>query len=138
VQKLLSWLEERGGEATAREIQRAHVAGARTAVQAKHLLVAYEGTFPGCVTEEAGHHGGRATVIVRTPIRTPFTPNVATGDNGKGAGKNPRSRAKNPNVATGDNGSGDNGGDNGKGADIGADIGAQGSFDEGGAGRGER
>ena len=68
--RLMGWLEEHGGEATRRELLRAHVAGARTAHDLNALLGRYEATYAGTVERDvipAG--GGPPTTIVRLPRR---------------------------------------------------------------------
>ena len=64
VAALAAWLEERGGKASRRELQRACVAGARTADDLKALLDRYEDTFPGTVAGEESSHGGLPAVVV--------------------------------------------------------------------------
>jgi hypothetical protein len=72
VEKLRAWLEEHGGEATRREIQRAHVAGCRTTGQLDALLEHYHQTYPETVATVANPRGPVATLI-RAPYRLPAT-----------------------------------------------------------------
>jgi hypothetical protein len=65
VERLGAWLEEHGGCATRRELQRAHVAGARTGADLDELLRRYAAHHPGAVHEE----GSR--VVVEAPRRRP-------------------------------------------------------------------
>jgi hypothetical protein len=65
----MSWLEEHGGEASRRELQTAHVAGARTGTDLDALLGRYEATYPGRVTQTTPVGGGLPTVVVKLPIR---------------------------------------------------------------------
>ena len=71
VEKLRVWVEGRGGEATRRELQRAHVAGVRAASDLDALLERYEDTYPNCVVEVVPEHGGLPTRVVRAPARRP-------------------------------------------------------------------
>lgn len=80
VEQLRTWLEEHGGEATRRELQRAHVAGARTATVLDALLLRYQDTYPGCVAEVAQERGGLPTTVVRAPARKPRA--LTRGDSG--------------------------------------------------------
>lgn len=68
---LAAWLDAHRGQATARELLRAHVAGVRTAAQLRGLLDEYSATFPGSVTADGA----------RTVIRSPASLGD-TGDNG--------------------------------------------------------
>ena len=77
VDKLLAWLEERGGEATPREILRTHVAGVRTTADLTQLLRRYEDTYPGTVVANrppgAGSgRPGRPGRTVRAPRRAEY------------------------------------------------------------------
>jgi hypothetical protein len=72
--RLVSWLESHGGHAKRRELQRARVAGVRTARDLDSLLARYEATYPGTVEDAAPEHGGRASLIVRSPARTSMSP----------------------------------------------------------------
>jgi hypothetical protein len=76
VAKLLTWLEDHGGKASKRELQRARVAGARTKDELDALIKRFEATYPGTVTEESSSRGGRATVVVSAPLRVAASSNV--------------------------------------------------------------
>jgi hypothetical protein len=68
--KLIPWLEEHGGQATVRDLLRAHVAGVRTASDLGALLERYEASYPGAITRGVKPSGGGTpTTIVRAPIR---------------------------------------------------------------------
>ncbi len=88
ITRLIAWLEEHGDEATQRELQRAHVAGARTAEDLKALLQRYEATYPGSVATVTPERGGIPTVVVKAPRRKPskcslssVSPSGDTGEN---------------------------------------------------------
>jgi hypothetical protein len=78
VSKLLGWLESHGGRASRRDLQMAHVGGARTSDDLDALIQRYEAIFPGTVTEERSKHGGPMTIIVSAPRRS----TVASGNSG--------------------------------------------------------
>jgi hypothetical protein len=70
IDRLIGWLEEHGGEANSRELQRAHVASVRAADDLKALLLRYENTYPGTVKRDViPPGGGTPMTIVRAPIR---------------------------------------------------------------------
>jgi hypothetical protein len=69
VRKVITWLEEHGGEATPRELQRAHVGGARTKSDFDALLDRYEAVYPGTVTTVMPPGGGHPRTTVRLPKR---------------------------------------------------------------------
>lgn len=69
VERLRSWLEDHGGESDRRQLQRAHVAGARTVSDLDALLRRYADTYPGCVTQM--ERGGNTATVVRAPVRRP-------------------------------------------------------------------
>ncbi len=52
VDKLAEWLERHGGNASARDLRRAHVAGIRTPAKLNDVLDEYEATYPGSVRQE--------------------------------------------------------------------------------------
>lgn len=66
--RLTEWLRDHGGEATARQLLRSHVAGVRTSAQLTVLLDKYEQRFPGSV-REAGQQGkpGPPGLVVTVP-----------------------------------------------------------------------
>ena len=106
--RLIAWLEEHGGEASRRELQRAHVAGVRTAGDLDALLDRYEATYPGTVTEARQPHGrGLPTVVVKAPRRRAFTQVSPPGDTKVSNGDSPHGKAENVDVASGDTLSGD-------------------------------
>jgi hypothetical protein len=107
VTRLLAWLEEHGGKASRREIQRAHVAGVRTAPDLNALLARYEATFPGTVTEVRQERGSTPTVVVRAPTRSVGSFSVAIGDTEIGNDENASRRAKSEVSPRGDTPSGD-------------------------------
>ena len=94
VEKLRVWVEDAGGEATRRELQRAHVAGVRAASDLDALLERYEDTYANCVVEvvpgarRVAHEGGPAPPPDGPGART----SVATGDSGGGSGRTTASR----------------------------------------------
>jgi hypothetical protein len=67
--KLISWLEEHGGKAARRELQRAHVAGVRTASDLDALLARYEASYPGTIGTVTPEGGGLPIVVISAPIR---------------------------------------------------------------------
>ena len=101
---LVSWLDEHGGEATRRELQRAHVAGARTVRDLDLLLARYEATYPGTVADIEPEHGGLAIRTVRSPLRRPVSPREDSLGRG---GENAHDHGESHGVATGDNATGD-------------------------------
>jgi hypothetical protein len=109
VERLAEWLEGRpDGEANRRELQRAHVAGARTGSDLDALLERYEDTYPGLVTEVRPERGGLPTTVVRAPTRRPPTPPVSPlATVGVPAAQSPRSDGARTTVAAGDTASGD-------------------------------
>jgi hypothetical protein len=90
VDKLYAWIEGRGGVATRREIQIAHVAGARTKEKLDALLERYEDVYPGSKTVETSTHGGPPTMIYRALRRTNVYTTVATGNSEIFSDANPR------------------------------------------------
>lgn len=106
VERLAAWVEERGGQASRRDIQRAHVAGARTANEVDALIGRYRDTYPGRVTEI--ERGGNASVEILAPLRRTREPTVsplATPIRTRGA--NPHEHDESACVPTGDTLSGD-------------------------------
>lgn len=69
VDQLADWLEQHGGRATARDLQRAHVAGVRTADELKALTARYEAEYPGSTRTEQPQGGGRPGQVVYAPRR---------------------------------------------------------------------
>jgi hypothetical protein len=108
ITRLIAWLEEHGGKATRRELQRARVAGVRTPTDLDQLLKRYEDTYPGTVTEARGAYGrGLPTVIVSAPARRASTPVSPPGDTTESAPKSPREHWGSEDVTTGDTNIGD-------------------------------
>ena len=103
VERLRIWLEEHGGEASRRELQRSRVAGVRTGTDLDQLLDPLRGHIPTCVAEAAQGHGGLPTVVVRAPARKPPTPALSPLVTPRVAGA-PSSRRDGPRgtVTTGD------------------------------------
>jgi hypothetical protein len=101
ISRLIAWLEEHGGEATRRQLQRARVAGVRTAADLNALLERYEAMYPGCVNVVETE--GRPGVVVKAPVRGGAYL-VTTGDEVRPPAPNPSPGAK-----TADNGGGDKG-----------------------------
>ena len=97
---LVTWLDERGGKATRREVLHAHVAGVRSARDLDALLERYESVYPGCVTREIPPGGGPPAVVIHSPRISV----VASGNNvnkrGGLAPRNPSSEAKNERAKT--------------------------------------
>jgi Protein of unknown function (DUF3987) len=104
IPRLVSWLDEHGGRATRRELQRARVAGVRTARDLNLLLLRYEATYPGTVRDTEPEHGGLAIRTVSSPLRRPVSPH--TQPHGRGA-KNASNNGDSHAVTTGDNVAGD-------------------------------
>jgi len=101
--RLAGWLDEHGGSANRRALQRARVAGIRTAADLNALLARYEDTYPGGVTTVSPLGGGLPTLLVTAPIRrrrtvtersrsavSPVTPTGGWGA-GETSPQNPRS-----------------------------------------------
>lgn len=74
IPRLVAWLEEHGGQADRRQLQRSRVAGARTPSELDQLLHRYNATHPGAVEEITPKHGGKTTTIVHAPPRRPMSP----------------------------------------------------------------
>ena len=112
VEKLWVWVEvARGGEATRRELQRAHVAGVRAASDLDALLERYEDTYPNCVVEVVPEHGGLPTRVVHAPARRPvLAPVSPLATVGEAVAARPRPDGLDATVAAGDNGTGDSAG----------------------------
>ena len=122
VEKLRVWVEGRGGEATRRELQRAHVAGVRAASDLDALLERYEDTYPNCVVEVVPEHGGLPTRVVRAPARRPvLAPVSPLATVGEAVAARPRPDGLDATVAAGDNGTGDSAGGDTAGP-VGADV----------------
>lgn len=125
VEQLAEWLEQHGGRATSRDLQRAHVAGVRTAADLTALLSRYEAEFPGSVRTERTEGRGRPPQVAYAPRRAhresqpvAFSsfPDLSPGDKTGKEGKPERSRkipanrdpgASASNVASGDKRTGD-------------------------------
>jgi hypothetical protein len=96
VERLRSWLEEHGGQATRRELQRAHVGGARTGPDLAALIARYEAVFPGSVYREGSivevrapaRKGGRTeqSPMATRAIHTGATPHVSVESGGPANG----------------------------------------------------
>src|SRR5439155_15243447 len=66
IARLIPWLEQHGGGATRRELQKAHVAGARTAHELDALLARYSASYPGAIEwDEDGRTVRRALAPTR-------------------------------------------------------------------------
>ncbi len=76
VSRLLGWLEEHGGIASKRDVQRSEVAGVTSATEVDALLARYVATYPETSTVERSSHGGRPTTTVRAPRRQSANSNV--------------------------------------------------------------
>jgi hypothetical protein len=101
VEVMREWIESHGGSATRRELQSAHVAGARSNHELDELIARYGDTYPGTVTEHLRPRGGRATVIVAAPQRQP--PSLGRCSHGYNAPKRvgkPGEQTQSPDVAT--------------------------------------
>jgi hypothetical protein len=111
ITRLIAWLDEHGGKATRRELQRAHVAGVRTAADLDALLERYEAAYPGSVTTMEPDQGGLPTVVVKAPRRRAIESAIVTvspnGDTGVSATERPHEHGGIGGVATGDTDSGD-------------------------------
>jgi hypothetical protein len=105
--RLIDWLEAHGGAASKRELQRARVAGCRTAGDLDALLKRYEESFPGCVTEAPQEQGGLPTMVVRAPSRRPVTTVAPLVTPYNPSAQNPHGCAESDRVATGDTATGD-------------------------------
>lgn len=71
IDRLVDWLEQHGGQATPRDIQRSAAAGLRTMPDIDVLLERYEAVFPGCVEQgQSTTRGGRRGRVVTSPPRT--------------------------------------------------------------------
>jgi hypothetical protein len=71
VERLAAWVEERPAkQATRRDIQRACVAGARTAVEVDALIAEHEARYPGSVTTITPEGGGLAVIVVHARRRS--------------------------------------------------------------------
>jgi hypothetical protein len=97
--RLVAWLEEHGGQASRRELQRARVAGVRTGRDLDLLLLRYQDTYPGAVADVQPGHGGIPTTIVRAPARRPVSP---LSPYRSVCEDKPRSRAKSDGKSSGD------------------------------------
>lgn len=71
VDKTRAWLEAHGGKAPRRDLQRANVAGCRTASDLDAILQRYVETYPGSVMQERTGARGRPAVVVSAPRRRP-------------------------------------------------------------------
>jgi hypothetical protein len=100
--RLVAWLEECGGSASRREIQRAGVAGVRRAADLDALLAHYEATYPGTVTEEQQEGGGLPTKVVRAPMRTSTLPVSDSSDTVVRSDENPHPNAEKGDVGPSD------------------------------------
>ena len=109
ITRLIGWLEEHGGVTDRRALQRAHVAGARTAQDLGALLKRYEDVYPGTVTTATRQRGGRPTTIVRAPARRPVSTLLPRGDTGKRDGAPVNDSGGFWMAACGDTGLGDTG-----------------------------
>lgn len=69
ITRLIAYLDQAGGEATRRELMRAHVAGARSAQVLDALLDRYDEMFPGSRATARPKRGGLPTIVVRAPKR---------------------------------------------------------------------
>jgi Protein of unknown function (DUF3987) len=107
--RLVAWLEEHEGQASSRELQRARVAGVRTPADFKALLERYEAVYPGSVLEERPPSGGLPTVVVKAPVRSPFSSVSPSGDSDRANDEKARGMGGLGGVAGGDTGSGDTG-----------------------------
>ena len=74
IPRLVAWLDEHGGVATRRDLQRAHVAGVRTAKDLDLLLGRYDATYPGTVADIEPERGGLPVRTVRSPLRRAVSP----------------------------------------------------------------
>ena len=107
VTRLVAWLEEHGRRASKREIQRARVAGVRTAEELNALLARYEAIYPGTVTETRPEQGGRPIVVVTAPSRHAYTAMSPLGAIEVSGAENPHEHWESGAVATGDIAPGD-------------------------------
>lgn len=89
VERMRAWLEEHGGKASRRDLQRACVGGVKTGKDLDALIERYEATYPGAVSEERSTHGGRTTIIVSAPRRC-AVPIVGKPDTGESREQNAR------------------------------------------------
>lgn len=101
IPRLIAWLEDHGGKASKRELQRSHVAGVRTAADLTKLLTRYEQRYPGTLTT-AQPKRGPATVVVSAPVRRSSTKVSPDGDSKGGAPENAHDHWGSATVATGD------------------------------------
>ena len=87
VERLRSYLEDHGGQATRRDLLRHTAAGARTAADLDELLRRYVAVYPGTVSEETRPGPGPRAIVVRAPMRDAprQRSNDQTHSRGKGA-----------------------------------------------------
>jgi hypothetical protein len=107
IPRLISWLEEHGGKASKREIQRACVAGVRTTGDLGKLLTRYEARYPGSLTTARPVHGGLPITIVSAPARRRSPSVSASADTEGGAPENPHEHWGSDGVGTADTESAD-------------------------------
>jgi hypothetical protein len=107
IARLIAWLDEHGGTASRRDLQRARVGGARTGADLDALLRRYEASYPGAVTEIVPEHGGLPVVAINAPSRRRSYYGVSTGDTDIGADEKAYEHGLFGGVATGDIAGGD-------------------------------
>jgi Protein of unknown function (DUF3987) len=108
IDRLVAWLEEHGGQASRRELQRAHVAGVRTSSDLDALLKRYEQRFPASVVNERQEGGrGLPTVVVKAPRRSPVPKMSPIWRHQERNAEKAHSRAESAAVASGDTLNGD-------------------------------
>jgi hypothetical protein len=107
ITRLTAWLEEHGRQATRRELQRARVAGVRTAGDLDALLGRYQDVYPGTVREEIPERGGLPVVVVKAPYRRPIPTVSPLVIPGEAQASSPHGYAKSDGVGSGDTDSGD-------------------------------
>lgn len=101
--RLIAWLDDHGGEATRRELQRACVAGVRTAADLDALLRRYESAYPGTVVRVRQEHGkGLPSVVVKAPRRRSLTLVSASADTRVSGGQTPDKQRGSAGVRTAD------------------------------------
>jgi Protein of unknown function (DUF3987) len=103
IPRLIAWLDDHGGKASKRELQRAHVAGVRTAADLEKLLARYVQRYPGTLTTAPQKDGkGLPTVIVSAPARRSSSKVSPNGDTSEDAPDKPREHWGSDGVASGD------------------------------------
>jgi putative DNA primase/helicase len=83
VDRVADWVEQHGGETTARTLQRAHAGGVRTSADLDQVLQRYAARYPGTITQEKPDRGPMTTAV-RAPRRQSVLRGTVTGDSSTG------------------------------------------------------